>query len=92
MRGMEPLPVRKTARLRIGRVSVPGARYFITACVQGREPVLTSDAVLNRVRCGLDELTEAGDWRELAFVVMPDHVHALFTLGERLPLDRVIPN
>lgn len=38
----------------------------------------------------MNELIVAGDWRLLAGVVMPDHVHVLFTLGERLPLDRVI--
>ncbi|CAM2916468.1 transposase [Rariglobus hedericola] len=87
---MAELPVRQTERLRSGRVSVPGARYFITACVAGRESVLAGDAPLKRVLAGINELTLAGDWRLLAATVMPDHVHILFTLGERLPLDRVI--
>lgn len=87
---MPEQPVRKTERLRIGRVSLPGARYFVTACVQGREPVLMVDVQLKRVLAGMDELTLAGDWRLLAASVMPDHVHVLFTLGERLPFDRVV--
>ncbi len=38
----------------------------------------------------MNELTLAGDWQLLAATVMPDHIHVLFTLGERLPLDRVM--
>lgn len=87
---MAALPGRKTERLRIGRVSLPGARYFVTACVQGRAPVLMADAQLRRMQTALSELSSSGDWRLLAGVVMPDHVHVLFSLGERLPLDRVI--
>lgn len=35
-------------------------------------------------------LTGANDVVWLAGTVMPDHVHILFQLGERLPLDRVM--
>jgi putative transposase len=87
---MAEQPVRKTERLRFGRVSLPGARYFVTACVQGREPVLAIEACLKRVLEGMNELALTGDWRLLAATIMPDHVHILFTLGDRLPLDRVI--
>ena len=87
---MAGLSERKTERLRIGRVSVAGARYFVTACVQHREPVLMADAQLKRIFSTFAELAAAGDWRLLAAGVMPDHLHVLFTLGERLPLDRVI--
>jgi REP element-mobilizing transposase RayT len=45
---------------------------------------------LPRVRAALNEWSETGDWRLLAGVVMPDHVHVLFSLGDRLPLDRVL--
>lgn len=45
---------------------------------------------LKRILAAMDELTLAGDWQLLAATVMPDHVHILFTLGERLSLDRVI--
>jgi len=69
---------------------MPGARYFVTACVQGRETVLTGDEQLKRVGTAMNELTLAADWRLLAASIMPDHVHVLFALGERLPLDRVI--
>lgn len=38
----------------------------------------------------MNDMSLAGDWQLLAATVMPDHVHVLFTLGERLSLDRVI--
>ncbi len=87
---MVNLPERKTERLRLGRVSLPGARYFVTACIRVRCPVFSDEVHAQRVRAAVHDLHEAGDWRLLAGTIMPDHVHVLFTLGERLSLDRVI--
>ncbi|MEN9841734.1 MAG: hypothetical protein RL376_1534 [Verrucomicrobiota bacterium] len=87
---MAALPERRTGNLRLGRASLPGACYFVTACVQGREPVLTGEVQERRLRSALHELSAAGDWHLLAGVVMPDHLHVLFKLGDRLTLDRVV--
>ena len=38
----------------------------------------------------LRALHDAGSIRSLAFVVMPDHVHWLFELGETMPLGDVV--
>ncbi len=87
---MTELTVRKTGRLRNGRVSSAGACYFVTACVQNRVPVLTSLDQLKRIHSVMHAMAVAEDWRLLAVTVMPDHVHVLFCLGERLMLDRLI--
>ena len=84
------LPVRQTARLRRGRISIPGTRYFLTLCTQGRESVLTAPEHAERLLAAWRVLHEAGDLTLLAATVMPDHLHALFVLGDRLPLDRVM--
>ena len=84
------MPERQTARLRRGRVSLPSTRYFLTLCTHGREPVLTDPICAERLLAAWGALQGAGDLVLLAATVMPDHVHALFVLGDRLPLGRVM--
>jgi len=69
---------------------MPSTRYFLTLCVRGREPVLTEPSCAERLVTAWRELQESGDLTLLAATVMPDHVHTLFILGDRLPLGRVI--
>ena len=83
-------PRRLTHDLRRGRVSIAGARYFLTVCTVRREPLLADPAAIERVLKTLEELSSARDADVLAATVMPDHVHVLFQLGDRLPLDRVV--
>ena len=84
-----PLPERQTHRLQWGRVSVPGARYFLTLCTQDRIPVLTSSSASDQVLAALHTL-HGTDAELLTATLMPDHVHVLFTLGERLTLGQVM--
>ena len=81
---------RKTARMRWGRVSLPGARYFLTLCTQTRANVLTQVQAASDVRSALDTLQSDGDAEVLAASLMPDHLHVLFTLGARLSVGQVM--
>ena len=83
-------PVRKTERLRRGRETIPGATYFITACIQNRAPVLVDPTNALTLLDAWQELAAASDITPLAFTIMPDHCHGLFALGERLSLARVV--
>ncbi len=85
-----PLPQRKTARLRSGRVSVAGATYFVTLCTQARAAVLTQSETGAKVLETLRELHVAGDAEILAATIMTDHAHLLFTLGVRLRFGQVV--
>jgi len=85
-----PLPVRKDADLRLGRVSLPGANYFVTACTAARAPVLTEPATASRLLRTLADLHSGGDVAFHAATIMPDHVHMLFALGGRLGLAQVV--
>jgi putative transposase len=85
-----PLPERKTPRLRWGRVSVPDATYFVTACTKNRETVFANRDVATKALSVLDELPVGHDADILAATIMPDHVHLLFTLGARLSFGQVI--
>lgn len=84
-----PLPERQTSRLRSGRISLPGARYFLTLCTQHRAPVLTSPPNCATLVTALQSLSD-DDTVLLAATLMPDHVHLLFTLGTRLTCGQVM--
>ena len=66
---------------RLDRVWVPGAVYFITACTQGRRPVLARPAVHEVLRREWESAQERHGWRIGRYVIMPDHVH--FFCAER---------
>jgi REP element-mobilizing transposase RayT len=84
------LPKRRTAELRKGRVSLPGARYFISACTANRRPAFSSPRVAAIARNSILRLAEDRDVEWLAATVMPNHLHLLFALGCRLSLDRTL--
>ncbi|WP_224772588.1 REP-associated tyrosine transposase [Pelagicoccus enzymogenes] len=84
------LRIRKTQSLRRGRVSVPNARYFVTICVEDRKPVLCSEKNWKAIRDQLESQQREGDLKLHCAVLMPDHLHLVFRLGERLKLGHVI--
>lgn len=84
-----PRPSRKTARLRHGRVSLPGARYFLTVCTQGRAPVLTQPDNATRIMQTFRTLNDGGCALHAA-TIMPDHAHLLLTLGPDLTLGQTM--
>ena len=70
--------------LRKGRVSLNGCIYLVTAVTHQRQSVF---ADINAGRIVVREMMRSvryGDTDTLAFVVMPDHLHWLFSLtGDR---------
>lgn len=75
--------------LRKGRVSESGRAYLVTSVTEGRRPLfldLYSARILVKEFKRADESGLTKTW---AFVVMPDHFHWLFQLGEA-ELDRVV--
>jgi REP element-mobilizing transposase RayT len=76
--------------LRRGRWSSPGAEYFLTLCTQDRRPGLTEPSVVSPVLIQAHQLTAEGHWHLRTATVMPDHLHLLFTLGDRAELSAVL--
>ena len=68
LRAATPHPVRRTADPRLGRISGPGARDFLTLGESHRRPGLPVAASL---RVALDALHRTGDFPLCAAVVMP---------------------
>jgi REP element-mobilizing transposase RayT len=77
-------------RLRAGRTSAPWQVYFITKCVDARRPILANPVAAEIVIGSLAHLRHEGKIKLLAFVVMPDHYHAVFALAPDLDLSHLM--
>jgi REP element-mobilizing transposase RayT len=84
------MPTRRTAALRQGRASLADARYFITFCTQKRNPALIMPVTSDAIARILTRLEEDGDWKPLAYTIMPDHIHILAVLSGRLTVSQVV--
>jgi putative transposase len=84
------MPSRRTSALHAHRWSQPDTTYFVTCCTQDRRPGLNNPVVAAVLRTLVMNLDSSHDSSTVAFTVMPDHVHWLFTLGSRLSLGRMI--
>lgn len=78
------------AALRRGRVSIPGSNYFLTICSDDRRPGLSAPDVAAAIFDEIHAMEADGTWTCRCAVVMPDHVHALVTLGERLSVGKAV--
>jgi len=83
-------PTKGHAALRRGRVSIAHAEYFLTVCTDEKHPGLTSPAVTTAILTALRAMDADGTWKLRCAVVMPDHVHVLAILGERLTLGQSV--
>ncbi|MGJ8653611.1 MAG: REP-associated tyrosine transposase [Opitutaceae bacterium] len=83
-------PQRKTDHLRIGRASIPRARYFITLCTRSRKTNLTAESLAGAIRNTWRQQHRDQDYILHCATIMPDHIHWLCTLGERISLAQTI--
>jgi REP element-mobilizing transposase RayT len=67
-------------RLRTGRWSAVGNAYLVTTTIREREPLLGDFWAARETVRSIRELHDSGFVKCHAFVVMPDHMHMLFTL------------
>ncbi len=76
--------------LRKGRVSIPGQTYLITAATRNRRPLFSNFDAGRIVVSKMRDLHDARMVESLAYVLMPDHLHWLLTLGTSIDLGEVI--
>ncbi len=69
------------AHLHRGRVSLPGQIYFLTTTTFERYPVFADFACARQVVNEMRRLHDSALVSSLAWVVMPDHLHWLLSLG-----------
>ncbi|PXX42572.1 REP-associated tyrosine transposase [Undibacterium pigrum] len=78
------------SNLRRGRFSEPGRIYLITTVTRERQPLFADWRIGRQLVKILRASDQAGMSTTLAFVIMPDHLHWLFTLGEASDLSAVM--
>ena len=85
----EPYSWHRAHHLRKGRYSLPNQLYHLCSDTHARTPIFDSlhhgRIVVNVLR----EMHDQGLADTLAFTVMPDHLHWLLLLGEKLTLSQV---
>jgi putative transposase len=68
------------------RIKKAGGTCFFTVVTQGRRPILTSPEVRQALREGIFQVQQTMPFSIEAWVLLPDHLHAIWTLPE--PDDR----
>jgi putative transposase len=64
------------------RIKVKGGTYFFTVVTSGRQPILTHEHVRAALREGIQEVRHSLPLSIYAWVLLPDHLHAIWTLPE----------
>lgn len=73
-----------------GRVSLLRQAYHVTACTEARRPIFHDFACARLLVAEMQRLHEEELLGSLAWVIMPDHLHWLFQLGERETLSATV--
>jgi|TARA_Y100001933_G_scaffold259585_1_gene309788 REP element-mobilizing transposase RayT len=84
------MPLHRSHHLRRNRSSEPYRTYLVTTTTAGRVPWFLDFEAGRRVVAALRYCDQAGWCTTWTFVVMPDHLHWLFELGEELPLSTLV--
>ena len=77
-------------RLRIGRSSLPGEIYSITIRLQDSDFRLNTPESGNIIFESLEYFNKENRVKMVCCVLMPDHVHVIFQLGEKETLPGII--
>lgn len=64
------------------RLFVPGGTYFFTVVTADRKPWLTMDTGRSALGQALREVRRDQPFETIALVLLPDHLHAIWTLPE----------
>ena len=76
--------------LRKGRYSQSGRAYFITAVTHKRKKLFTNIYLARKLIKTMRQLHQDGLIQSISWVVMPDHLHWLFLLGNEVKLSSII--
>lgn len=83
-------PPRGHRQLRKARFSQRNAAYLITSCTHDRQPLLATEEAAETVIGALRWLAARGAVDLLAYVVMPDHMHAVVVLKSDERLEGIV--
>ncbi len=77
---------------RKGRVSIPGQIYLVTTVTQKRQAIFTDFHCARIVINSIKYVEQASQVESLCYVIMPDHLHRLFSLNSNRSLQQVVSN
>ena len=83
-------PLHGHAALRRNRHSEPSSSYFLTVCTDNQCKGLTSPEIREVIWRNITHMKDDHSWHLRCAVIMPDHLHVLIRLGERLSLGQLI--
>lgn len=86
----DPARTPNSRALRRGRYSIAGQVYLLTTTTYRRRPLFADWHIASRVCAVLHEDRLWRDSRLLCWVLMPDHVHLLVSLGQAEPLPKLM--
>ncbi len=87
---MNKIPNKGHQQLRKGRKSIPGTYYSITLATYNRSPLLTTPGIPNIIYDSFYWLETDKQLKWICIMVMPDHIHAVFQLGNKKTLSALI--
>lgn len=64
------------------RANTKGGTYFFTVNTHHRQKLLTDEDVRNALRAGIENTRKTLPFQLIAWVLLPDHMHCIWTLPE----------
>jgi len=64
------------------RADIPGSSWFFTVVSHQRRPILCDDAVRTALRQAITAVRNKHPFAIVAWVLLPDHLHCIWTLPE----------
>lgn len=77
-----PIPPRGSRELRKGRFSQAGGYYFVTASTFEREKFFVQPEIADLLIRAIHWMEDQARWTWEMYMIMPDHAHLVFRLGE----------
>ena len=87
---MNQIPTKGHQQLRKGRKSIPGTYYSITLATYNRIPLLTNPGIPDIIYESFDWLETDKQLKWMCIMVMSDHIHAVFQLGNKKTLSQLV--
>ncbi len=64
------------------RIFLPGGTYFFTVVTYDRQPIFSNIKAINIFRRSIQDVMLKHPFKEVAYCILPDHIHAIWTLPE----------
>ena len=76
--------------LLLGRISLPGQAYLVTTVTHDRQSWFADFTLARLAIREMRDMEQEGWLESMAWVLMPDHLHWLFQLGEKASLSDTV--